>query len=271
MSSTTAAWLSRRDRERVDAADADAGDLDVLALDDERRRCRRSRAPGSRSRPPAPDGDERPDEHAGDGDGDEDAPHGPAGSSPGLHPPGGSRASVLALELSAVICVAAPGQRSLLPWSRASSRWPAGIAVSSPPPGVSLKEKALAHRRDARVVAVGVVVGGALAEVAQPADEVRRVGPVEGDDLAAVGQRLGRRAAATAPATWLEPAGTSASRRRGRCWARARLTSRRRSAIVGRASATSGRSRRRNGARSRGRRLGRVDQPGQVAQRSRAG
>ena len=54
MSSTTTALKSARDVERVDLADLDAGDLDVLAGDRRSRRCRRSRAPCRRRRRRAP-------------------------------------------------------------------------------------------------------------------------------------------------------------------------------------------------------------------------
>ncbi len=104
-------------------------------------------------------------------------------------------------------------------------------------------------RLDAGEVAVGVVVGGALAEVADPADEVRRVRPDEVQHrrrLAQRGDAVGERGLAR-PAPGAGALRSSSIRS---LFAPGRRIRWRRSRIVGRASSTSGRSSRRNGARS---------------------
>ena len=122
--------------------------------------------------------------------------------------------------------------------------------VSTPPAGLSVNENALKIGWIARVVAVGVVVGRADAEVAQPA---RDLGRVRADELqhglealerlrAVAERRASRRAGA--PGSFRVASTRSLS-------GPGRRTSSRRSWIVGRASSTSGRSSRRNGASSR--------------------
>ena len=61
--------------------------------------------------------------------------------------------------------------------------------MSVPPAGLSVNVEGVEDRLDAREVAVGVVVGRALAEVAQPADEVRRVRADELEDRRGLLQR----------------------------------------------------------------------------------
>ena len=105
------------------------------------------------------------------------------------------------------------------------------------------------HRLDAGVVAVGVVVGGDLAELREPAGEVGRVAAHVLEHRLRAVERPDRaredawRSAAPAAAAWR-------SARSGRCSGPGARISSRRSAIVGRASRTSGRSSRRKGASS---------------------
>ena len=184
-------------------------------------------------------------------DGDEDAHQGPGSTRLGSQSSGPRLPlSVYGAELSGGPL--AGGARAALEHAglaAPSMRSDGGIGVSTPPAGLSVNVERVEDRLDAREVAVGVVVGGALAEVAQPADEVRRVRADELEHrLRALERRRGppgrpasRPAAATA---------SCASPRRGRCRGRRGGSACCRSRIVGRASRTSGRSSRRNGARS---------------------
>ena len=178
MSSTTAALKSLRDVERVDLADLDAGDLDVLARDHEAgvvedrahvvavlARRRRRRATHARRR--------RATSRSDDG-GD--------ALIMGRAAPGSGRSrrspAVVAVRRRAVrrrLAGGARAARAACRSARPSKRCATGIGVSAPPAGLSVKLEGVEDRLDARVVAVGVVVGGALAEVAEPADEVGRV------------------------------------------------------------------------------------------------
>ena len=72
----------------------------------------------------------------------------------------------------AAVWVAAPGQRRSWPFCRPSYSLAGGSGRSSPPWACRRTGRS-EERRDAGVVAVGVVVGRALAEVAQPADRAR--------------------------------------------------------------------------------------------------
>ena len=66
-----------------------------------------------------------------------------------------------------------PGSAALWRNSKPSSRCVGRVAVSTSPPGVCVELERVEDRLDARVVAVRVVVGGALAELGQPAGQVR--------------------------------------------------------------------------------------------------
>ena len=102
-------------------------------------------------------------------------------------------------EPSAAGCVAAPGQRRSWPDLRFSSAACGLVGVSfSFSPSFEVGQ----HRADARVVPVGVVVGARLAEGAQRACEVGRVGAEEGRDRNRFARGLhdARRARSRAPA-----------------------------------------------------------------------
>ena len=104
-------------------------------------------------------------------------------------------------------------------------------------------------RLDPRVVAVRVVVGRALAEVAQPADELGRVGAQELEHRLGLCERLAARAEGRRGGV-LERGQLARRVASGRCWRRrgARAGAGRGSSAA--TPATSGRSSRRNGARS---------------------
>ena len=178
------------DLEIGDLADLDAGDLDVLAGDDE---------PGvveDRAHLVAvlvlardhEDDDDRHDDEQGERRED---PHGPTGRWVGSQsrlPP----ASMYGAEPSGGCWLAEPGQRRSMPVCRPASRWETGSGTSVRRVAGHLGElEGVEDRLDARVVAVGVVVGGADAEVAEPADELRDVGPRELEHGLALLQRLG--------------------------------------------------------------------------------
>ena len=237
----------RRHLDRVDRADLDAGHLDVLAGDDE--------AGVVEDRPHAVgvvllarDEDERrergDEQDGGDGDG---GPHGPGGTWFGSQ---SSVAADVAPRRGAVRvglrrrARAAPELVRLEPVEALRRRDRREHAAR----GVVVEVERVEDRLDPRVVAVGVVVGGAGAEVAQPAGEVGRVRAQELEHGLRLDERLApvveRRRGDALQRGILRVASTrslsSPSRR----------ISVRRSRIVGRASATSGRSSRRNGARS---------------------
>ena len=89
--------------------------------------------------------------------------------------------------------LAAPGQRRVVAGLQARrGAAPAGTGVERAARRVVGELEGVEDRQDARVVAVGVVVGGALAEVAEPADEVGRVGPQELDHRLALAHRRDR-------------------------------------------------------------------------------
>ena len=88
--------------------------------------------------------------------------------------------------------LAAPGQRRSMPVCRPARRWATGSGTScGGPAGRSCELEGVEDRLDARVVAVGVVVGGADAEVAEPADELRDVRADELEHRLALLQRAG--------------------------------------------------------------------------------
>ena len=238
--------LARDDREGVHEDRAHAVGAAVVA---------RARAEDQRARAAAT-------QDAGDG---EDALHGPGstrlgsqsrvpscrGRAPSRRPAAGE---------------AAPGQRRDL----------AGLQAGEALAGRDRRERAAGRvvgeregvedRLDAREVAVGVVVRRALAEVAQPADEVGRVGPDELDHRRGLLQRRDRVREATA---WrrCSSAGALPSRSVRSLSGPLRCTSVLRSAIVGRASCTSGRSWRRKRARSLVAGLDAADQHVEVVER----
>ena len=229
-----------RDVERLDPADLDAGDLDVLAGDDEAGVVEdRADLVGAAVVARA-DG-----QHRGGGHGEQEADGGEAlhVTGPGALGSGRSRRRRGCRRRST-----APSRPRPAGWRRPGSAWrcwsagpsnfgrgPAG--VSTPPVGLSVNGERVEDRLDAGEVAVGVVVGGRLAEVVEPARELRGVGADELEHRLALAQRLrssGRRSG------W-RPAGARAacaSRRAGRC--RRRGASR---ACAGRGSSAARRAR----------------------------
>ena len=95
-------------------------------------------------------------------------------------------------EPSAAGWLAEPGQRLSMPVCRPARRCATGSGTScAGPTGSSCELEGVEDRLDARVVAVGVVVGGADAEVAEPADELRDVRADELEHRLALLQRAG--------------------------------------------------------------------------------
>src|SRR5205807_1769983 len=106
----------RGDREVVDLADLDAGDLDVLALDDRERRVEdRPHLVGAAAAALRARAGQHEDRGAGQGEEDDrEAPHGPGRIALGSQ----SRVPLVSrngAELSALGCEAVPGQRRALP------------------------------------------------------------------------------------------------------------------------------------------------------------
>ena len=205
----------RRDLDVGDRADLDAGDLDVLAGDDEAGVVE-DRADAVGVVVVAGHDDERHErgEQEDDGDGDRGS-HGPGGTSLG------SQSSVPLVsrhgeEPSAAGWDAAPGQRRSWLVSQPLKRWDGGIGSERPARRVVGERERVEDRLDAGVVAVGVVVGGALAEVAEPADELGRVRAQELEHRLGLLQRLAARREGGRGGV-LELAGTASSRRSGRC------------------------------------------------------
>ena len=135
----------RRDLDGVDRADLDAGDLHVLARDDEARVVEDGAhfvavvAVGAQH---DHDGQRGEDDQEGSGSGERRAHHGPGGAR------SGSQSSVPlesrhGAEPSAAGCDAPPGQRRRLPVSRPSKRCAGGLGTRRPPAGSSMKRNAL--------------------------------------------------------------------------------------------------------------------------------
>ena len=116
-------------------------------------------------------------------------------------------------------------------------------------------------------MAVGVVVGGALAEVAEPADEVGRVGADELEHRLRASRAPGGECVNAGRGDALQRAAACASRRPGRCRRRGVVTSVRRSWIVGRASCDERAQLAQERREVLRRRLGRVDQHVEVVER----
>ena len=256
----------RRDLDVLDRADLDAGDLHVLARDDEAGVVEdRAHAVGlvllARRRGRAPPARRRAGRRR----------RGRRLSWPRRHlvgiaveVPSTSRHGA---EPSAFGCDAAPGQRRSWLVSSPSKRCDGGIGVSTPPAGLSLNVERVEDRLDARVVAVGVVVRRALAEVAQPAGELGRVRAQELEHRlrapASASRPLSNAGVATrCSAGILRVASTRSLSGPVAAHERAQVADRR-----PRARRTSGRSSRRNGARSLRRRLGLGDEHVEVVER----
>ena len=181
--------LVLRQVDRVDRADADAGDLDVLAGDHEAGVVEDRADLVVLAFLAAPEDED----HHGGGRGDQQDDGGDAGHGPGSTRLGSQSRpppSVNGADPSAGRCDGG---------ARAAAD-DAGLDAVHPVGGGHGREQAAGRvvgelervedRLDAREVAVGVVVGGALAEAADPADEVRRVGPRELEHRLGAHERL---------------------------------------------------------------------------------
>ena len=185
----------RRDLDVLDRADLDAGDLDVLARDHEAGVVE-DRAHAVGVVVVAGHDDER--HERGDAAGRRRratrGSHGPGGTSLGIAVERAARRRATAPSRRRRAATRRPGSGAA-GWSRSpSKRCDGGIGREHAARRVVGERERVEDRLDARVVAVGVVVGGALAEVAEPADELGRVRAQELEHRLGFCERLAARA-----------------------------------------------------------------------------